>query len=127
MSALRHPLKRVKGLGSARSGVAHWWQQRVTALALIPLALWFAVSAIGLIGADLGTARAFVAAPVNAVLLALAVAALFWHSYLGIQVVVEDYVQGEAVKLATLLTLKFAHFALAAAGVFAVLKVALGG
>jgi succinate dehydrogenase / fumarate reductase membrane anchor subunit len=127
MSTLRTPLKNVRGLGSAKEGVSHWWAQRLTALALLPLAVWFVWNAVGLVDADLDTARAFVAAPVNALLLVLAVGALFWHSYLGVQVVVEDYVRAESLKLATLVVLKLAHLVLAAAGVFAVLKVALGG
>lgn len=127
MSALRTPLKKVRGLGSARSGVEHWWQQRITALALIPLALWFVWSALGLLGASLADARGFVAAPVNAVLLVLAILALNAHSYLGLQVVVEDYLHGEAVRLASLVLLKFVHIVLATAGVLAVLSVALGG
>jgi succinate dehydrogenase / fumarate reductase membrane anchor subunit len=127
MSAHRTPLKKVRGLGSARSGVGHWWVQRLTALALIPLALWFVWHAVGLLGADLRLARDFVGAPVNAVLLVLSVITLFWHSFLGVQVVIEDYVHGEARRLVTLVVLKFIHIILAAAGVFAVLSVALGG
>lgn len=127
MSAHRTPLKKVRGLGSARSGTGHWWVQRLTALALIPLALWFVWNAVGLLGADLRLARDFVGAPLNAVLLVLSVITLCWHSFLGVQVVVEDYVRGEALKLTTLVALKFVHIILAAAGVFAVLSVAFGG
>jgi len=125
--SFRTPVKQARGLGSAGSGVRHWWMQRVTAIALIPLGIWFATSLIGLLNADYATAAAWLAQPFNAVMTSLLLLAMFYHSWLGVQVVVEDYVHGEAVKIASLIVIKFAHVVLAAFGVFVVLRVAFGG
>lgn len=122
----RTPIKQARGLGSARSGVRHWWLQRVTAIALIPLGVWFAASFIALLGADYTTVTAWLSHPLNAILTALLVAVMFHHSALGIQVVIEDYVHGEALKIASLLVIKFIHVLLAAYGVFVVLRIAFG-
>lgn len=122
----RTPVKQARGLGSARSGVRHWWLQRVTAIALIPLGVWFAASFIALLGADYTTVTAWLSHPLNAILMALLVAVMFHHSALGIQVVIEDYVHGEALKIASLLVIKFIHVLLAAYGVFVVLRIAFG-
>ena len=127
MSELRNPLKRARGLGAAKSGVHHWWMQRVTAVALAPLSICFVWHAITLVTADYGQARAFVFETRNAVLLALFSTTMLYHSYLGLQVIVEDYVTHEFKKLATLMLLQFAHVALAVAALFAILKVAIGG
>jgi succinate dehydrogenase / fumarate reductase membrane anchor subunit len=126
-ATLRSPLGRARGYGSAKEGVHHFWVQRVSAVALIPLSLWFAFSVAQLPLLSFGAVKHWVAAPSVAVALVLFIATLFYHSMLGVQVVVEDYVAGEGRKLVTLLVLKFAHAAAAAAGIFAVLKVALGG
>lgn len=104
--SLQTPLSRVLGLGSAKEGVEHWWWQRLTALALVPLGIWFVVVAISMVGADYATARTWIAQPVNMVLLIAFVAALLHHGQLGLQVVIEDYVHREAWKLALLLTVK---------------------
>lgn len=125
-TALRSPLGRARGKGSAKEGVQHFWVQRVSAVALVPLSLWFVFSVARLPLESFGAVRHWMAAPSVAVLLSLFIATLFYHSMLGIQVVVEDYVAGEGKKLVTLLLLKFAHAAAAAAGIFAVLKTALG-
>jgi succinate dehydrogenase / fumarate reductase membrane anchor subunit len=125
-SSLRSPLGRARGYGSAKDGVHHFWVQRVSAVALVPLTLWFVFSAAQLSAASYGAVKHWVSAPSVAVMLVLFIATLFYHSMLGIQVVVEDYVAGEGRKLVTLLVLKFAHAIAAAAGIFAVLKIALG-
>ena len=125
-SALRSPLGRARGYGSAKEGVRHFWAQRVSAVALVPLALWFVFSVARLPMMSFSGVQHWVAAPSVAVILVLFIATLFYHSMLGVQVVVEDYVAGEGRKLVTLLILKFAHAAAAAAGIFAVLKIALG-
>src|SRR5687767_16032251 len=125
-SALRSPLGRARGVGSAREGVQHFWVQRVSAVALVPLSLWFVFSVAQLPAASYGAVKHWIAAPSVAVAMVLFIATLFYHSMLGIQVVVEDYVAGEGRKLVTLLVLKFAHAVGAAAGIFAVLKIALG-
>lgn len=125
-NSLRSPLGRARGYGSAKEGVQHFWVQRVSAVALVPLSLWFVFSVAQLPMASYGAIQHWVAAPSVAVLLVLFIPTLFYHSMLGIQVVVEDYVAGEGKKLVTLLLLKFAHAIAAAAGIFAVLKIALG-
>ena len=124
---MRTPLGRARGLGSAKTGVEHWWAQRLTALALIPLSIWFVVAVITHIGADHGVARAWIGQPVNAGLLILLIAATFHHAHLGLQVVIEDYVHGEAVKLATLIVVKGAAIVGSLAAVLAVLSIAFGG
>lgn len=125
--SLRSPLSRARGLGSARQGVHHFWVQRVSAIALIPLALWFAFSVAMLATGqtDYYAVRHWVSAPSVAVVLVLFIGTALYHSMLGVQVVIEDYVGSEGKKLAALLLSKFAHVAVAAAGIFAVLKIAL--
>lgn len=119
------PLGRARGLGSAKDGVHHFWVQRVSAVALVPLALWFVFSVAQLAGADYGMVRHWVHAPSVAVMLVLFLASALYHSALGIQVVIEDYIHSEGLKIASLLLMKFAHAVIAAASIFAVLKVAL--
>jgi len=104
--SLQTPLARVLGLGSAREGVGHWWWQRLTAAALVPLGIWFVIAVISLVGAGYGEARAWVTAPLNMVLLIAFAAALLHHAQLGLQVVIEDYVHNEALKLSGLLAVK---------------------
>lgn len=122
----RTPVKQARGLGSARSGVGHWWMQRVTAIALVPLGIWFAASLIALLSADYATVTAWLSSPLNAVLTSLLLGVMFYHSWLGIQVVIEDYVHAEGLKIASLLVIKFIHVLLAAYGVFVVLRIAFG-
>ncbi len=122
--SLRTPLGRVRGLGSAKTGTHHWWMQRVTSLALLPLLLWFILSVFGLLGASHAEARAFVAAPVNAVLLLLTVGIMFHHIASGLQVVVEDYVRAEMPRLFGVLLIKAACLVLALVAGFSILRVA---
>ncbi len=124
--SLRSPLGRVRGLGAAKEGVAHWWAQRLTAIALVPLSLWFVVSLAALTGADHAAVRAWVAQPLVASLLVLLIAATFHHAYLGLQVVVEDYVHNEGAKLASLLAIKAAAILLAVIGLLSVLRLLFG-
>lgn len=129
MSRRGTALGRVLGLGSAREGTGHWWSQRVSAIALAPLGVWFVFSAAALVGrtgADYLSVIDWIAVPVNAVLLMLLIATVLYHSHLGVQVVIEDYVHESGVKLAALLLQKFVHAVLAVAGIFAVLRIALG-
>lgn len=123
--SFKTPLGRARGLGSAKEGVHHWWMQRVTAVALVPLTLWFVYAAISLVGADHAAVSAWLGHPVNAVLMLLLVAATFHHVQLGLQVVIEDYIHGEGIKIASLLGVKLGAVALAVACGFAILKVAL--
>jgi succinate dehydrogenase / fumarate reductase membrane anchor subunit len=125
--SLRSPLGRAIGLGSAKEGVEHWWIQRLTAVALVPLALWFVASVIALAGADHVALTEWLSAPLAAILMLLLIGATFYHAALGLQVVIEDYVHGEGAKFAALVLNKLICFALAVAGIFAVLKIAFGG
>ncbi len=124
--SLRSPLSRVLGAGSAKDGTEHWWMQRVTAVALLILGLWFLVSIAGLVDYDRGELYRWVGQPFNAVMLLLASITLAWHSMLGVQVIVEDYVHGPMLKVVALLLNKFIHIFLAAAALLAVLKITLG-
>jgi succinate dehydrogenase / fumarate reductase, membrane anchor subunit len=125
--SFQNPLARVRGLGSGKTGSEHWWAQRVTAVALIPLTLWFIYSAIILGGADYATAKAWLATPMNGILMVLLIVATFHHVQLGLQVVIEDYVHGEATKVATLVVMKLVSVAMAVAALFSVFKISFGG
>lgn len=119
--SLRSPLGKVRGLGSAKDGTGHWWAQRLSALALIPLTLWFCVAVVSLSGADHAAVAAWAGSPVVAGLLILLIAATFYHAYLGVQVVIEDYVHHEGLKIAGLLLVKGASVVLALTGILSVL------
>jgi succinate dehydrogenase / fumarate reductase membrane anchor subunit len=123
---LRSPLGRALGLGSAKEGVEHWWMQRVSAVALVPLTLWFVAALIAHLGADYTAAVAWLRSPLSAIAMILLVVAVFVHMGLGVQVVIEDYVHHEGAKLASLIVLRLACWALGAAALFAVLRVAFG-
>lgn len=124
--SLRSPLGRVLGSGSAKEGVHHWWVQRVTSVALVPLTIWFAVSLLSLPSFDYPTVVAWMSESSTALALVVLVLVATWHSQLGMRVVVEDYVHASGPKTVTLILLTFAHVLIAATGVFAVLKIALG-
>ncbi len=124
---LRSPLGRAIGLGSAKEGVQHWWAQRVSAVALIVLGLWFVASLISLAGADRAAVVAWLHHPLPAILTVLLLIAVFYHAALGLQVVIEDYVHSEWLKLSTLVAMRLISIALAVAGIFAVLRIAFGG
>ena len=126
-SSLRNPLARVRGLGSSRSGVHHWWLQRVTAVILVPLVLWFAVSLLSVAHADYATMKAWVSRPFNTALLVVLLTAMFYHARLGLQVVIEDYVHEELVKLGALLAMNLVVIVAGATAVISVLKIAFGG
>jgi len=121
----RSPLGRARGLGSAREGTHHFWVQRVTAVALIPLTLWFVFSLAQLPAGNYEAVRWWVAAPSVAVALVLFLACALYHSMLGVQVVIEDYIAADGTKIVALLLSKFVHAIAAVAGIFAVLKIAL--
>lgn len=122
---MRSPLGRVRGLGSAGSGTAHWWAQRLTAIALLPLTLWFIFSALHLVGASHDQLLAWFAGPVPVVLMLCLIVAMFYHLHLGLQVVVEDYVHQEPARLITLLVLRAAIFVMALACIVSVLRLGL--
>ena len=119
------PLNKVLGLGSAKGGAEHWWVQRLTAVALVPLGLWFALALAALDELTHAALGAWIAEPLTGVLLILTVVTVLYHSYLGVQVVVEDYVSGYA-KVVSLVLSAFAHVFLAVAGLFSILKIAFG-
>ena len=124
--SLRSPLGKVLGAGSAKEGVHHWWLQRLTSIALVPLTIWFVVSLLSLPSFEHVTLVTWVAQSWTALLLILFILVATWHSQLGVRVVVEDYVHGGS-KTLTLVLITFIHAVVAAAGIFAVLKVAFGG
>ena len=118
---LRTPLARARGLGSAKDGVHHWWAQRLTAIALIPLVVWFAISLVMLSGADYAVVRAWIGSPLVMVLLILTIAVGLHHGQLGLQVVIEDYVDGDGWKLALIVIVKFIAAAFGLAAILAIL------
>jgi succinate dehydrogenase / fumarate reductase, membrane anchor subunit len=122
---MRSPLGRAVGLGSAKEGVEHWWLQRITAVALVPLSLWFVIAIIRLVGADVDSVRDWVGNPLPAIMLVLLLIATFYHASLGLQVVIEDYVHAELVKVGLVIIVRLACFAIAVAGIFAVLSMAV--
>lgn len=122
--SLKSPLGRVLGLGSARTGTEHWLAQRLSAVAMVPLALWFALALLALPSLDFYAVSAWVAAPLHAVLLVLLVATLVYHSSLGTQVVAEDYIHSPGLRAGVLILLRLLHIVLAVAGILAVLIVA---
>lgn len=121
----RSPLGRARGLGSAKQGTHHFWVQRVSAVALIPLSLWFVFSLARLDAGNFEAVRWWIQAPSVAVALVLFIAAALYHSMLGVQVVIEDYVAHEGSKIFALLASQFFHAVVAATSIFAVLKIAL--
>ena len=125
--SLRTPLGRVRGLGTAKDGTHHWWLQRVTAVALVPLTIWFAVGVIAHVGAELSAMQAWLANPLNAALMILFVAMAFYHGYLGMQVVIEDYVHEELLKVASILVVKFAAALFGLTAVISVVMIATAG
>jgi len=126
-ASLRTPLARVLGRGSAKDGVRHWWMQRLTSVALVPLAVWFVVSVLSLPALDHATVSAWIGQLWTMVFLILLILTASWHSQLGVRVVVEDYVHGSGARALGLALVTFFHVVVATAGVLAVLKVGLGG
>ena len=119
------PLARARGLGSAKSGLHHWWHQRVSAVAMVGLVSWMVVLLFSLVDADYQTALNMLAHPVNATVVVLFIAVGLWHASLGLQVVLEDYVANEGVRLIAILAVKMAASVIAVLSILSVLKVAL--
>ena len=124
---LRTPLSRARGLGSAKEGVHHFWAQRITAVALIPLVAWFAISLIMMSGADHGVVRAWIGSPVVMVLLTLTIVIGLHHGQLGMQVVIEDYVHNDGMKLALIVLMRFIAVFFGLAAIVAILRIGFGG
>lgn len=123
--SLVSPLNKVLGLGSAKGGSEHWWMQRLSAVALVPLGLWLVAALAGMPAYDYATVSSWIAGPLNSILLILLLLTMTYHSYLGVQVVVEDYVRG-ATKTVTLIASTLAHLFLGCAGIYCVLRVGFG-
>ena len=123
---MRSPSARAIGLGSAKEGVRDWWAERVSATALVPLSLWFAAAIIAHSGSDYAAFIAWMGSPLAATLMILLLIALFHHTALGLQVVIEDYVHSGA-KFAAVMAVRLGSFALAVAGIIAILRIALSG
>ena len=124
--SLRTPLGQVLGRGSARDGTGHFFGQRVSGVGLLLLGLWFACSLATLPGFEYADALAFIGAPINGVLLLLLVITLAYHSHLGVQVVIEDYVHAHGLKLVSLVISRFVHSFLTVAAIYAIIKIGLG-
>ena len=123
---MRSPLARAMGFGSAKDGVEHWWMQRVSAVALVPLTLWFIASIIAHAGSDYATFIAWLRTPLATIFMILLLIALFDHTALGLQVVIEDYVHS-GLKFVALVEVRLGCFALAVAGIVAALRIEFGG
>jgi len=125
MKSLQTPLHRVKGLGSAHSGTGHFWRERVSAAALIPLSLWFAYAAIGLAGTTTSAPLQFFAQPVNAFLMASFVIISLYHAAMGVQVVIDDYVHSAGTKIALFLLVRLFVIATGSACLIALLRISV--
>ena len=121
---LRHPLARAKGLGASGEGAHHWWLQRLSALALIPLSLWFVFEILNHMGDGHQAVTSWIAQPGVALLLLLYLVFMFFHAQLGLQVIIEDYISTEGVRLVCLLTMKAVNLLAGVAAVFSVLRIA---
>lgn len=124
-TGMKAPLARARGLGSAGHGSDHWMKQRITAIANIPLVIWFVFSVVSLRGASHAEFTGWLAEPVNAVLAILFIVSTFYHAKLGAQVVTEDYIHHEGFKFVKLIGQKLFFFALGVACIFSILKIAL--
>jgi succinate dehydrogenase / fumarate reductase membrane anchor subunit len=125
--SLRSPLGQAKGLGSAKDGLHHWWAQRVTAIALIPLTIWFAFKVAMLSMSDYQTVSESIGSPWSAALIVSLIVAAFYHAALGMQVIYEDYIGHKAVRIAAIMGTNLLMFLLGSAAVIAVVRIALGG
>ncbi len=126
VQVMRSQLGRVRGLGAAKSGVEHWWVERVTSIALTPLTVWFVVAVLMHLGASQAVVAHWAGRPVNTVLLLALVILTFHHMQLGLQVVIDDYVNGAKAHLATSLANKGSSMILALFAIVAILRMAFG-
>jgi succinate dehydrogenase / fumarate reductase membrane anchor subunit len=124
---MRSPLGRVRGLGSAKEGTGHWFSEKLTALALVPLSVWFVAAVLGGIGADYATLKAWMSVPGNMTMMILLIVAFFWHASLSLGTVIEDYVHYKPAHLGGLIAVKFVCLFLGVFSIVSVLKIGLGG
>ncbi|MBQ0725150.1 MAG: succinate dehydrogenase, hydrophobic membrane anchor protein [Cycloclasticus sp.] len=125
--SLRSPLGTAKGLGSAKDGLHHWWAQRVTAIALIPLTVLFAFQVALLSMSDYKTVIDCIGSPWSSALIVSLIVAAFYHAALGMQVIYEDYISNKAIRIGAIMTTNLMLFLLGTAAIIAVLRIALGG
>ena len=123
---LRTPLSQARGLGSAHAGAHHWWHQRITAVAMFPLMIWFVMSLAAHVGADYFSLKAWMSSPINATLMIALMVNIFYHANLGLQVVIEDYVQCPAMKTVSLILIKLLATLFALFSVVNILEIAIG-
>ena len=123
--SMQTPLAAVRGLGSAKSGLHHWWNQRMTAVAMVPLVIWMVSLCILMTGASYKEALVIASHPANATVLILFIAVGFWHAILGLQVILEDYVAAEGLRLVLIVVIRMFAIALAALSILSILRVAL--
>ena len=124
MKSAETPLHKVQGMGASHSGTGHFWRERVTAVALLPLSLWFAFTMLGLAGTNEVTMVQYLAEPWNALLMAMFAATGLYHMSLGLQVVIDDYVQSSGMKIALLLLVRFVTVATISTCLFALIRIA---
>ena len=122
---MKTPLAQARGLGAAKSGLSHWWHQRLTAIAMVGLVAWMCALVVMLAGADFESAMRLLSHPINAATLILFVGVGFWHSALGLQVVLEDYVAHEGIRLTMIIALRMVLILLGAISMLSLLKIAL--
>ena len=124
---MRTPLGRVRGLGSTNDGVKHWWMQRLTGIALVPLTLWFLYSTVQLSGASHAEFINWVGAFGNPVLLSVLIVCMFHHGQLGLHVIIEDYITRESTKLWLLIAIKFTAIIFGASAILAIIRLTIKG
>ena len=122
---MKTPLAQARGLGAAKSGLSHWWHQRLTDIAMVGLVAWMCALVVMLAGADFDSAMRLLSYPINAAILILFVGVGFWHSALGLQVVLEDYVAHEGIRLTMIIALRMVLILLGAISMLSLLKIAL--
>ncbi len=123
----RSPLANVRGLGSAKSGTSHWWMQRVTAVALVPLSFWLITFLNLSLTAPYQETIAWITSPFNTVCIVALILAIFYHAALGLQVVIEDYIAAEGIKIIAVWTVNLSFLLLALAALIAVFRILLIG
>jgi len=123
--SLNTPISKVRGLGSAKSGTNHWWMQKIAAVALVPLTIWFVASIVQMTNADYFTVITWLSSPVSAILMLIYIVIALYHLRLGLTEIVEDYIHGEGMKVFFQFAILFGCTIITVASIFSVLKIAL--